>query len=88
MPNVITANDLRTGAVVYLDGAGNWVGALADAAPISDDSERTRLEAFALAALERNVVTAVYAFDVRIANGSIEPVSVRERIRAANARAA
>ena len=50
--------------------------------------ERARLEALALAALERNVVTAVYAFDVKIANGTIEPISVRERIRAGNVRAA
>lgn len=88
MPSVITANDLRTGAVVYLDDAGNWVSALEDAVPIANDDDRKRLEAIALEAVEGNAVTAVYVFDVKITTGTIEPISVRERIRASNAIAA
>lgn len=85
MPSVITANDLHSGAVVYLDDTGTWVRELSKAAAIASDVEHRRLEAQAQAAVEGNAVTAVYAFDVRVADGAIEPISVRERIRAANA---
>jgi sulfite reductase (NADPH) hemoprotein beta-component len=82
MPSVVTANDLRTGAVVYLSGDGRWVDALAKASHANDAGELKQLEALALASVERNEVTAVYAFDVRLVEGRPEPISVREKIRA------
>lgn len=83
MPSVVTANVLRTGAIVYLKGDGTWVEALADATPAENAEARAALENLALAAVERNEVTAVYAFDVAIVDGRPDPLSVRERIRAA-----
>ncbi len=51
---------------------------------VANDAETLKeLEAVALAAVERTDVTAVYVFEVRIVDGRAEPVSVRERIRAA-----
>lgn len=87
MSKVITANDLRTGAVVYLDRSGVWVRDLKVAATIASEADRDRFESLALAGVEGNVVTAVYVFDVKTSNGTIEPISVRERIRASAAMA-
>ncbi|MGE0753374.1 MAG: DUF2849 domain-containing protein [Variibacter sp.] len=83
MPSVVTANHLRSGAVVYLARDGRWVEALDCADAVETPSELKALEALALAAVERNEVTAVYAFDVRLDDGRPAPVSVRERIRVA-----
>jgi hypothetical protein len=88
MPSVVTANLLRTGAVVYLTRASGWADRLDRASPAETPDDLQHLEALALDAVKRNEVTAVYAFDVRIAGDRIEPVSVRERIRAAHATAA
>lgn len=85
MPSVVTANDLRSGAVVYLTADGRWVQALEEASVAEDEDALKKLEALALAAVERTEVTAVYAFNVRLAAGRPEPISVRERIRAAHA---
>jgi len=85
MPSVVTANMLRTGAVVYLSADGRWVEKLADATAADSTDARSELEKLALAAIERNEVTAVYAFDVAIEDGRPAPLSVRERIRAAGA---
>jgi Protein of unknown function (DUF2849) len=85
MPSVVTANHLRSGTVVYLTHDGKWVDTLGDARVANDASALTDLEALALAAVERNDVTAVYAFDVRVVDGQPQPISVRERIRAAHA---
>lgn len=84
MPTVVTANRLHTGDVVYLAAKGRWVADLAGAAVAEGPGELAPLEAEAKAAVERNEVTAVYAFDVRVTDGKAEPVSVRERIRAAH----
>jgi hypothetical protein len=83
MPSVVTANVLRTGAIVYLKDDGTWVGKLAEAAVAADADARAALEKLALAAMERGEVTSVYAFDVDIVDGRPEALSVREKIRAA-----
>ena len=83
MPSVVTANVLRSGAVVYLTGDGQWVETLDAATVAADANALQRLATLALAAVERTEVTAVYAMDVALATGRPEPVSVRERIRAA-----
>ncbi len=85
MPSVVTANNLRSGAVVYLAAGGRWVSKLHEATVAEDAEALKALEALALAAVAQSEVTAVYAFDVRLADGRPEPISVRERIRAAHA---
>lgn len=85
MSSVVTANHLRSGAVVYLSDSGHWVDDLAEARVARSPDELKALEAQALAAIESNRVTAVYAFDVKIVDGRPVPASVRERIRAAHA---
>ena len=83
MPSVVTANILRSGAVVYLATGGRWVAALSDAAIAQDATALKTLEQIATDALARNDVTAVYAMDVRVVDGRPTPLSVRETIRAA-----
>ena len=85
MPTVVTANDLRTGAVVYLGRERTWVRSLADAAVAEDPAALAALSAVAQEALARAEVVAVYAMDVRTGAHHTEPVSVRETIRAAGA---
>jgi len=85
MPEVFTANALRSGTVVYLDANGRWSEALDQAAVAETPALRQHLEKIATAAVERNEVTAVYAFAVNLVGGRAEPRSVRERIRAAHA---
>jgi hypothetical protein len=81
MPSVVTANQLRSGAVVYLTRDGRWVDTLAQASTAASAADLEHFEALALAAVERNEVTAVYAFDVALVAGRPQPISVRERIR-------
>ena len=85
MLSVVTANELRSGAVVYLGREGRWTPELADATVAADAASLKQLEALALAAVEKTEVTAVYAMDVALENGRPVPVSVREKIRAAHA---
>lgn len=85
MPEVITANKLHTGTVVYLDQNGHWVETLDLAALAFNADGLKRLEGVAADAVARNEVTSVYAFDVRVINGRTQPLSVREKIRAAHA---
>jgi sulfite reductase (NADPH) hemoprotein beta-component len=85
MPSIVTANNLRSGAVVYLGAGGLWAESLGDAAVAGDAAALKSLEDQALRAVEQTEVTAVYAMDVRVVGGRPEPVSVRERIRAARA---
>ncbi len=84
MPSVVTANALRSGAVVYLASDGRWIDALSDAAVAADAPQLKVLEELALRAVEAREVTGVYAMDVSMADGRPAPVSVRERIRAAH----
>lgn len=85
MSMVVTANQLRSGAVVYLGSTGDWVDAI-DLATVAEDSgAMRRLEAIAAAAVEHCEVTAVYAFAVQIVGGRPVPLTMRERIRAAKA---
>jgi len=85
MPSVVTANDLRSGAVVYLAPDGRWIEDIAAAAVAADADALQRFEDLARAAVIETAVTAVYAFDVKLVGGRPEPTSVRERIRAARA---
>ena len=83
-PTVVTANNLRTGFVVYLAANGRWVDALARAAIADTADAMKRLEAIARDAVARTEVVSVYAMEVRVVDGLPTPVSARETIRAAH----
>ena len=78
---VVTANRLRDGAVVYCSATG-WTIALADAR-LADGAEADALLAAAQAAPKPLPVVAPYLIEVAVTDGVPRPLSLRERIRAA-----
>lgn len=85
MPTVVTANNLRSGFVVYLAANGRWVDTLERAAIAETAAALADLEALARSAVARTEVVSVYAMSVRIVDGQPVPLSARETIRAAHA---
>src|SRR5258708_24007143 len=79
---MLTANRLRDGDVLYRKGAG-WVLMLAEGEIYSDQAGADAALAAANAELAGNEFVAPYLFEVRETNGKIKPVKEREIIRAA-----
>ncbi|ODS00074.1 hypothetical protein AUC68_02820 [Methyloceanibacter methanicus] len=85
MPSVVTANRLDDGIVVYLAPGGGWSENLADAARAEGEDEVKALEAVADAAVRDRLVISVYPMPVEVKDdGTVDPISVRERIRASH----
>ena len=84
MPSVITANRLTDGIVVYLASEGEWTEQIADARLADTDEEIKALEAEAEKAVQERQVISVYPMPVALNDGAVDPLSVRERIRAAH----
>ena len=82
LPQILTANRLRDGDVVYWRG-GSWVTSLADAELFPDDAAAEAVLKAADAFVKGRQVVNPYLFDVRIAAGEVKPVKEREIIRAA-----
>ena len=79
---VITANDLRSGLVVFVDGADGWTLDIAEARVFEDGPDLSGGLAFAKAAANAQVVVEPYPIDVEVKDGVAAPVRLRERIRA------
>src|SRR2546423_14010524 len=79
---MLTANRLRDGDVLYRKGAG-WVLTLAEGEVYPDQASADAALAAANTELARNEFVAPYLFEVREVNGKIKPVKEREIIRAA-----
>ena len=82
MPQVLTANRLVVGEVVYWNGARGWVPRFEDAEVLADSEAEATL-ARADEWVQKREVVAPYLFDVRLEHGLAVPVKVREVIRAA-----
>ena len=82
MPQVLTANRLVVGEVVYWNRAHGWVQRLQDAEVLADSEAEATL-ARAAEWVQKREVVAPYLFDVRLEHGVVMPVKVREAIRAA-----
>ncbi|MDX8518306.1 DUF2849 domain-containing protein [Mesorhizobium dulcispinae] len=79
---VLTANRLSDGiAVWYADGG--WAETVGHADIAHDKAAEDRLEAVGAAAAANNEVVDVNLIDVTVVNGLVEPVRLREKIRAA-----
>ncbi|MDG4881055.1 MULTISPECIES: DUF2849 domain-containing protein [unclassified Mesorhizobium] len=79
---VLTANRLSDGiAVWYADGG--WAETVGHADIAHDKVAEDRLEAIGAAAAANNEVVDVNIIDVAVVNGLVEPVRLREKIRAA-----
>ncbi|MGV1014757.1 MAG: DUF2849 domain-containing protein, partial [Methyloceanibacter sp.] len=82
-PNVVTANRLTDGIVVYLAPDGSWTEDIARARLAETEEETKVLEDEGKKAEKARQVVAVYPMPVEIKDGTVDPLSVRERIRAA-----
>jgi hypothetical protein len=82
MSDIITANRLIDGIVLFQDAAGGWVEDFAHAA-ILNDAEATKA-ALARARQDeaRDLVVDAYAVVVELSNGHYAPKALRELIRA------
>lgn len=77
----ITANRLRDGAVVWFGSEGDWVDRV-DAAATYDDAGAAAALTVAQKDEARNLVVAIYSFEVELAGGVPAPLRAKERIRA------
>lgn len=84
MPNVVTANRLIDGIVVYLAPDGGWVEELGRAKLAKSEEETKALESEAAKAVAERRVVAVYPMEVALVDGAVDPLSVREKIRASH----
>ena len=83
MPDVITANRLADGVVVFQTADAGWSEDFNRAAVLPNAEATRAATARALEDAARNVVVDVYAFPVEIRNGHVVPKALREAIRAA-----
>jgi hypothetical protein len=81
---VVTANRLVDGIVVYLAPDGSWTEEIARARIAATEDETQALESQAEQAVKDRIVVAMYAMPVEIKDGAVDPLSVRERIRASH----
>ena len=82
-PQVLTANTLRVGDVVYLAANEDWVPELTLAIVATDAAHLASLEATAAKSVAAQHVVGVYAIDVDTSSGAPAPTSAKERIRSA-----
>ena len=81
MSQIITANRLSDGMVVYLDAAGRWAERIDAACQADDPDTLARLTARAEAAVRARIVVDPYSIDVFAATDGVRPILLRERIR-------
>lgn len=84
MPNVLTANRLEDGVVVYLSTSDEWVSDLTDARVAEDEQSLEALNLIAGQSAADQLIVGAYAMDVDLSNGKPAAKSVREKIRAAH----
>ncbi len=79
---ILTANRLTDGiAVWYADGG--WAETVTKADLAHDKAAEDRLEAIGVRALSDNEVIDVNLIDAEVVDDAVEPVRLREKIRAA-----
>ena len=83
MPQVLTANRLSVGEVVYWNAASGWVNYLHEAEILPDDKAEDILKGAGARSVQERQVVNPYLFEVRVDGGSVVPVKTREAIRAA-----
>ncbi|RWE66428.1 DUF2849 domain-containing protein [Mesorhizobium sp.] len=79
---VLTANRLADGEAVWYANGG-WAEIIDHADVAHDKAAEDRLEAIGATVYANNEVVDVNLIDVTVANGVVEPVRLREKIRAA-----
>jgi hypothetical protein len=82
MAQIVTASRLTDGAVVFLDGTGDWTDRLDRARVFADKTATAEGLAAGARAEADSLVIDVYAVDVALQAGAIVPTKLREAIRA------
>jgi Protein of unknown function (DUF2849) len=82
MPQMIIANRLSDGLVVFLDARGGWARAIDAGVVIDAEEEAGRLLAVAKNHEERCLVVDPTLIDVEVQDGRPRPTAIREAIRA------
>jgi len=83
MPQVLTANRLRDGEVVYLASGDHWADQLVDAELLQTPAQGEHALARGLVGEQNQEVVNAYLFEVVVNGASLKPVKMREVIRAA-----
>ena len=78
---IVTANRLRDGRVVFRDRNGGWVETI-DAAAVADAAEAKALVEAAAADVAARLIVDPYAIDVVREAACLVPKTMREKIRA------
>lgn len=78
---VLTANRLSDGEVVFFTRAGDWSPAIDEAALALEPDAAKALEARGLEAVRANMVTGAYLFPAERRDGRVRASHIRERIR-------
>jgi hypothetical protein len=82
MPQMIIANRLVDGAVVFFAPDEQWVPAIDAGAVIEDETEAQRLHGIAKQHEARCLVIDPLLIQVRVDDGRVRPTEIREVIRA------
>ncbi len=82
MPQIVTANRLVDGDVVFRTADGRWLRDIDAAGLLVDKAAAEAAHAAAQADVEAALVVDVAVIDVAVEDGGIVPVRLRERIRA------
>ena len=83
-PQMITANRLVDGVTVYMTADAGWSELFVDGAVWSDKASADGALAASEEAVKARHVVGPYLFDVTVTESGPQPVSARERIRAAH----
>jgi hypothetical protein len=82
MPQMIIANRLVDGAVVFLAPGESWTTAIAAGVVIDDETEAQRLLGAAKQLEARSPVIDPQVIQVNVEGGAVRPIEIRELIRA------
>lgn len=83
IPQVLTANALHSGLVVFRSASGDWSTHINDAQVVDDAEAAETLNAAGVADEARNLVVGPYLVNVWVEGAVITPLVLREAIRAA-----
>lgn len=82
MAKILTANDLKSGQVVFLAEDGTWTPLAKEARVALDSEGEAQLAEIAKRAEAENLVTLVEVIPAEIRDGKVWPSRNREQIRA------
>ena len=79
---MVTANRLTDGMVVYLTSQGDWATQFSAGAVLADETAAEAAMADAAKAAKQQLIVGQYLIDVLVEGDIVKPTSTRERIRA------